>query len=140
MAEPEADRFLRNTVWKLAVDQPGTFLRACVSRLTRFWSPAPATAVYSPAVRWATMLWTIPLWIALVLGLGRRQLWQWPKVAAPLCVFGLTLVHTVYWTDLRMRAPIVPAIALIAAGAILPPGRREAETRVPYRQAESTAR
>jgi 4-amino-4-deoxy-L-arabinose transferase-like glycosyltransferase len=117
MTEPEADRFLRNTVWKLAFDQPGTFLRACLSRLARFWSLAPATAVYSPVVRWATALWTVPLWIALVLGLFRRQLWQWPQVAAPLCVIGLTLVHVLYWTDLRMRAPIVPAIALIAAGA-----------------------
>jgi 4-amino-4-deoxy-L-arabinose transferase-like glycosyltransferase len=138
MPEPEADRFLRNTVWKLELEQPGTFLRACFSRLARFWSVAPATAVYSPVVRWATALWTVPLWIALVLGLFRRQLWQWPQVAAPLCVIGLTLVHAVYWTDLRMRAPIVPAIALIAAGASLRLG--DARTARPYRNAESTAR
>jgi 4-amino-4-deoxy-L-arabinose transferase-like glycosyltransferase len=138
MPEPEADRFLRNSVWKLALDQPGTFLRACLSRLARFWSLAPATAVYSPAVRWGTALWTVPLWIALVLGLFRRQLWQWPQVAAPLCVIGLTLVHALYWTDLRMRAPIVPAIALIAAGASLRLGN--ARPARPYRNAESTAR
>jgi hypothetical protein len=138
MPEPEADRFLRNTVWKLAIDQPGTFLRACLSRLARFWSPAPATAVYSPAVRWGTALWTVPLWIALVMGLFRRQLWQWPQAAAPLCVIGLTLVHALYWTDLRMRAPIVPAIALIATGASL--RRRDARSIDPYRNAESTTR
>jgi hypothetical protein len=117
MNEPKADRFLRNTALKLAFEQPDTFLRACVSRLERFWSPAPAIVVYSPVVRWATVLWTLPLWFALALGLLRKQLWQWPQVAAPLCVIGLTLVHSVYWTDLRMRAPIVPAIALIAAAA-----------------------
>jgi hypothetical protein len=138
MPEPEADRFLRNTVWKLALDQPGTFLRACLSRLARFWSLTPATAVYSPAVRWATALWTVPLWMALVLGLFRRQLWQWPQVAAPLCAIGLTLVHALYWTDLRMRAPIVPAIALIAAGASLL--LADARTAFPHRSAESTAR
>jgi hypothetical protein len=138
MPEPEADRFLRNTVWRLALDQPGTFLRACLSRLARFWSLTPATAVYSPAVRWATALWTVPLWIALVLGLFRRQLWQWPQVAAPLCAIGLTLVHALYWTDLRMRAPIVPAIALIVAGASL--RLADARTALPYRNAESTAR
>src|SRR5262249_22274687 len=43
--------------------------------------------------------------------------------AAPMLVIGLTLVHAVFWTDLRMRAPIVPAIALIAAAAHLPRGR-----------------
>ena len=37
-----------------------------------------------------------------------------------MIVIGLTLVHALFWTDLRMRAPIVPAIALIAAGAGLP--------------------
>jgi hypothetical protein len=138
MTEPEADAFLRNTVWKLAANQPGTFFHACVSRLARFWSPAPAIGVYSPAIRWATALWTLPLWIALALGLFRRQLWKWPQVAAPLCVIGLTLVHTLYWTDLRMRAPIVPAIALIAAGASF--RGRDDRPDEPYRSAESTAR
>ncbi len=51
---------------------------------------------------------------------GERSLWRWPRIAAPMIVIGLTLVHAFFWTDLRMRAPIVPAIALIAAGA----GRR----------------
>ena len=135
MSEPRADRFLRNRVVELAIAQPLTFLRAGLGRLGRFWSLAPAVAVYSPAVRWATALWTLPLWIALVLGLARRSLWRWPQIAAPLLVAGLSLVHTVFWTDLRMRAPIVPAIALVAASAALPPlllwgsGRRQAESQ-----------
>jgi 4-amino-4-deoxy-L-arabinose transferase-like glycosyltransferase len=122
MTEPQADRFLRRTVWDLALDQPVTFLRACGWRLARFWDVAPAAAVYPTAVRWTAALWTIPLWIALTLGLLRPTLGRWPEVAAPLCAIGLTLVHTLYWTDLRMRAPIVPALALIAAGAVLPGG------------------
>ncbi len=32
-------------------------------------------------------------------------------------ILGFFLVHLVYWTDVRMRAPIMPAIAvLLAAG------------------------
>jgi hypothetical protein len=73
--------------------------------------------VYPAAARWITMAWTVPLWIALLLGSARRSLWSWPRIAAPMMVIGLTMVHTLFWTDLRMRAPIVPAIALIAAGA-----------------------
>ncbi len=68
----------------------------------------------------ATIAWTAPLWAALVLGLAGRSSWSWPRVAAPVVVLGLTLVHALFWTDLRMRAPIVPAIALIAAGAEWP--------------------
>ena len=33
MSEPQADRFLRGTVVRLAIDQPATFLRACLDRL-----------------------------------------------------------------------------------------------------------
>jgi hypothetical protein len=120
MTEAQADRFLRDRVIRLAVDQPRTFLRACLDRLARFWSLVPAVAVYSRAVRWATALWTIPLWLALAVGLCRRSLWGWPQVAAPLLILGLTAVHSFYWTDVRMRAPIVPAIALIAASATSP--------------------
>ncbi len=134
MSEPRADRFLRNRVVALAIAQPLTFLRAGLQRLGRFWSLAPAVAVYSPSLRWATAVWTLPLWIALGLGLARRSLWRWPQIAAPLLVAGLSLVHTVFWTDLRMRAPIVPAIALVAASAALPPlpwgsDRRQAESQ-----------
>jgi hypothetical protein len=120
MTEPQADRYMRNTVWQLVRERPGDFRRAMVARLVHFWSAAPARAVYSGVVRWVTLAWTVPLWLALILGLARRELWQWPCVAAPLAAIGLTMVHGLYWTDLRMRAPIVPAIALIAAGAAWP--------------------
>ena len=46
-----------------------------------------------------------------------------------MVVLGLTLVHALFWTDLRMRAPIVPAIALIAAGSRLP-GSGLLQTRI----------
>ena len=95
-----------------------------LARLGHFWSVAPAASVYSASVRWASIAWTIPLWLAMALGLSQRSLWHWPRIAAPLMVIGLTLVHAVFWTDLRMRAPIVPAIALIAAGAGRPGGPR----------------
>ena len=129
MSEPHADRFLRNRVVELAIAQPLTFLRAGLQRLGRFWSLAPAVAVYSPIVRWATAVWTLPLWVALGLGLARRSLWRWPQIAAPLLVAGLSLVHVAFWTDLRMRAPIVPAIALVAASAALPALRWASERR-----------
>jgi hypothetical protein len=119
MAEPQADRFLRDRVVRLALDRPAMFLRACLDRLMWFWSVAPATSVYSPAVRLATAVWTVPLWIALAAGLLRPSLWRWPQLAAPLMIIGLTSVHALYWTDVRMRAPIVPAIALVAASATI---------------------
>jgi hypothetical protein len=120
MPEPEADRFLRDSVIRLAWQRPRTFARACVDRLGRFWSIAPASSVYSPRVRALSALWTAPLWAALLLGLLRREAWKWPRIAALSAILGLTVVHAFFWTDLRMRAPIVPAIALFAAAAEVP--------------------
>jgi 4-amino-4-deoxy-L-arabinose transferase-like glycosyltransferase len=117
MTEHQADRHLQAAVWRLARERPRDFARATLARLGHLWSVAPAASVYSTLARWATIAWTVPLWAALGLGLFRRSLWSWPRVAAPMVVLGLTLVHALFWTDLRMRAPIVPAIALIAAGA-----------------------
>jgi hypothetical protein len=98
-------------------DRPGDFVRASAARLGRFWGLAPAGAVYPRWLRVATAAWTVPLWAALALGLTRRSTWLWPRVAAPATLAALSLVHTVYWTDLRMRAPVVPAVALLSASA-----------------------
>ena len=61
-----------------------------------------------------------PVGLALLVGLARRDLWRWPRLAAPAVVLALTCVHLFYWTDLRMRAPAVPAVALIAVSALAP--------------------
>jgi 4-amino-4-deoxy-L-arabinose transferase-like glycosyltransferase len=123
MSEPDADRYLRNQVLSLAREQPADFARATLARLGHFWSLAPVASVYPAAARIATLLWTIPLFLALAIGLFQPSGWTWPRIAAPLAILGLTIVHAFYWTDLRMRAPIVPAIALVAAGASIGAGR-----------------
>jgi 4-amino-4-deoxy-L-arabinose transferase-like glycosyltransferase len=120
MTEHQADRYLRETVRRLASERPREFARASLARLGHFWGVAPAASVYPEFARFATMAWTVPLWAALMVGLVNRALPSWPRIAAPMIVLGLTLVHAVFWTDLRMRAPILPAIALIAGGAVLP--------------------
>ncbi|WP_406695233.1 dolichyl-phosphate-mannose-protein mannosyltransferase [Singulisphaera sp. Ch08] len=120
LAEPAADRKIQTIALRFIGTRPCDFVRASVARLERFWGVAPAGAVYSRATRGATLVWTVPLWSALALGLMRRGVWRWPGVAAPAIVLALTAVHSIYWTDMRMRAPIVPAIALIATGAQIP--------------------
>jgi hypothetical protein len=120
MSEPAADRYLRHQALRLAREQPGDFARAVLARLGHFWGVAPVGSVYPWLARWATAFWTIPLFLALAVGLLQPGLWGWPRVAAPAAILGLTIVHAFYWTDLRMRAPIVPAIALVAAGASIP--------------------
>jgi 4-amino-4-deoxy-L-arabinose transferase-like glycosyltransferase len=117
MSEPQADRYMRAEALHLARTEPAAFARATMARLAHFWAVAPAASVYPAPARWATLIWTIPLFFALTLGLLEPSVWTWPRVPVPLAILGLTIVHAFFWTDLRMRAPIVPAIALVAAGA-----------------------
>ena len=131
LSEPEADRRFRALALRMVVERPRDFVRASLARLGRFWGVAPAGAVYPRALRIATALWSFPLGIALAFGLTRRELWRWPRIGAPSVLIALTAVHALYWTDLRMRAPAVPAIALIAASA---PTRR----KMPFRDAVSS--
>ncbi len=64
-----------------------------------------------------------------MIGLFQPAVWSWPRIAAPLAILGLTIVHAFYWSDLRMRAPIVPAIALIASGASLSLGKNDSASQ-----------
>ena len=114
---PQADRAFARSAWTFIFEHPGAFVRASLSRLGRFWGIAPAASVYPGPLRWLTIVWTVPFWVALGMGLMSRKLWCWPALAAPMMLMGLTLVHTIYWTDMRMRAPMIPALALIAACA-----------------------
>lgn len=120
MSPPQADRYLRDEGLRMLREHPVKFLRASVARLGRFWGIAPSASVYPSRLRMATAAWTIPLWIALALGLSRRSTWCWPRMTAPLVILGLSAVHIVYWTDMRMRVPIIPAVGLVAATAAIP--------------------
>jgi hypothetical protein len=117
LAEPVADRLFTMRALETIRAHPWVFLHASLKRLARFWGIAPSEAVYSTPQRLLAALWTIPFWILVCGGAMRRSLWKWPACACPAIVAGLTCVHLFYWTDLRMRAPLVPALALIAAGS-----------------------
>ena len=118
LSEPAADRLLRGAAVRFARAHPGDFVRASLARLGRFWGLMPSSAVYPGWLRWLTTAWTAPVWVALGLGLARRKSWPWSHLAAIAPLVTLTLIHTIYWTDLRMRAPLVPAIALLAATGV----------------------
>lgn len=124
MTEPEADRFLRSSAMAMMRDRPSDFARASAARLFRFWSLAPSAAVYGAGLRAATAAWTAPFWVAVVLGLFRRESWLPSRSACLAILTCLTLVHCFFWTDMRMRAPAIPAFALVAATApIWPRGK-----------------
>jgi hypothetical protein len=97
---------------------PVVALKAGLTLLSRFWGIVPLQtrdrhlpALLRPAIG---TFYTLTL-VAMLIGLVRvvRTEWRrWWPFAGLLVAF--TLVHAVYWADMRMRTPLVPAIALLA--------------------------
>jgi hypothetical protein len=125
---------------------PVAFGRASLYRLGQFWSPLPqATAVGESRMTWAVRhgiamwylavgvfaAWGLLAWLAAISRVaspllrrrvavpdwtGFRRVWAWsPLVALLLC---FSAAHTFYWSNLRMRGPIMPAVCLLAAAGI----------------------
>lgn len=128
--ELAADREAYARAWSAIRREPRMFLRGCADRLRQFWSPLPHRLEVPESAkqwlaRWSIAFWYVAVYALAVRGsirLGRRWL-------APPWIFGLGLVaalmlaHTFYWSNLRMRAPLIPLIALVAAAALGPPSR-----------------
>lgn len=111
--------------------QPLSFLKACLLRLRRFWAVTPGAEPGLPAM--VTTL--IAIWysltgfgvmaaicrsITLFRGLQRtcvpEVIQRKPSLADLwLVLFSFMLLHTVYWTDTRMRAPVMPVICILSA-------------------------
>ena len=76
----------------------------------------------STPMRLAIGTFNTAVFLAMLIGLVRlsRRDWQfwWPVAAL---VLSFTAVHALYWADMRMRTPLVPAIALLAGASLKKP-------------------
>ncbi|MGV3484287.1 MAG: hypothetical protein ACO1RT_07705 [Planctomycetaceae bacterium] len=120
---------------------PRTFVHACLWRLRRLHSPLPLRAgdrttigVVAVAGFYTVLLGATLLGIRKV---GRGLLR--PHWVAGITLWGsLIVVHTFYWTDMRMRAPAVPLLSILAAAALLPNARPLAGDTASVRSDRST--
>ena len=137
------DRWHRDAALAAIGDDPLGFARAVPVRVARFWGPAPlgeAADGLPAAAWWAVCFWNLAVFalaaggIVRVWGLSSSPLAPSPFTPKPdACVrlrggesgtnwrpvlllpVALTAVHAVYWSNARMRAPVVPALAVLAA-------------------------
>jgi hypothetical protein len=123
--EMAIDRYHYRRGVQAIADQPTMFAWASLVRMGRLWQLVPHCAGpgETQAARYAR--YTVGVWYLLetvltVVGLvvlGRRLRyppWLWAIV---FCA-SFTLVHTVYWSNMRMRAPLIPVVALLAAAGL----------------------
>ncbi len=132
-SEQDRDRWQSRTARRFIADQPAGFLQAVVYRVRSLWRTTPqgdvAAATGSRLVRVVGWYYTVVL---LAFGVGVVRI-SWQAIRSrisgrfrswlPLFLILVTVqaVHVVYWTNARMRAPIVPVISLFAVAALKRP-------------------
>jgi hypothetical protein len=119
ITETERDRWMHDQAVASIRRDPAMFWRSCWFRFRRFWDVMPRGDVLRSlpiAVRWGIAAFYGILMAGMVLGILRMSRLEWARWAPLLCLLiSFTLVHLFYWSDMRMRAPLIPAIALLAA-------------------------
>lgn len=94
---------------------PTSFFQACRLRIRRFWALAAADGASSlqnlMLTAWYGTLWT-GLIVTALAELRRRKNSRFTPLWLSLATF--CLMHIAYWTDARMRTPVMPVILILA--------------------------
>jgi dolichyl-phosphate-mannose-protein mannosyltransferase len=117
--EVARDRWLAQRAKAWIVQHPREFREACWLRLRRFWNVSPSGADAEGLLRVvrggiATFYFLELFAAAIGIWRLRRDEWSswWPLVCLTV---SFSLVHLVYWSNLRMRTPVEPCLSLLAA-------------------------
>ena len=87
-------------------------------KAVKFWRPAPAPP-HSTAARWAAGLFEGALFVGVAAGL-----WSGAASAPGFAFFAawalhLTLLHSIYASNLRYRLPLEPFLAVLAGAGLV---------------------
>lgn len=126
--EVSRDRWMYHQAWSEIRAEPQLFARACLWRGVRFWDLAPwrvQSGVSSYFIAGIALFYGL-ITVGILFSLVSLTTLEW-KSWWLLSVLPLTLwlTHLVYWTDMRMRAPVIPILALLAARALTQPTDRK---------------
>lgn len=116
------DSFLYKLAFEWIGADPRAFAYLAADRLAQFWNPVPhksesRESMAQFVVRMGFGAWYATCFLAAFTGLlvvGRRlekSPWLWPAV---ICLV-FTGIHLFFWTNLRMRAPVMPCVAGFAS-------------------------
>lgn len=123
VSEFDDDRLCHESAVATIKRQPKLFVWSSLVRVARLWSPFPhGISGRSITSIIAVSCFYIVLYMAVLIAIirHRRTVFGSRWWAIWLLAITLTGVHAVYWSNLRMRAPIMPAIAIMAVMSITP--------------------
>jgi hypothetical protein len=120
--EPNRDRWMYRRAFRNIADEPGLFLHACGLRFVRFWNVMPLGPARDSIPRMVVgcvgLFYAVEILAFLVgtITLLRERQSSWCCLLLVITAF--SLVHLFFWSNMRMRAPVIPAIALIATAGL----------------------
>lgn len=124
-SEVERDHWMSELAHQTIRENPGLFVKSCWLRFRRFWNlfpSGPAMENVSPTIYRLVGLWYGCVGIVFLFGcfciISSRKMILANWIPTILLILAFTVVHLIYWSNVRMRAPIVPAIALIAGAGL----------------------
>ena len=116
--EREVDRAHANAAWNHIWGHPWETWNSACSLWKRFWGPVPESQSNAPiwlrlglTIHWLLVGMSAMAGLWCLSGESRSSMFS-------LCVallVSFTAAHTLYWADARMRAPLVPVLALLSA-------------------------
>lgn len=124
--EVAADRWAYEQAFRHIKAEPRMFLYASAVRVSRLWRLVPHQTGASESTLRRLSRYVVGIWYAHVFGLAllgsfvlARRLCRPPWIWGLLLLVSLTAVHAFYWSNMRMRAPAMPVIGLLAAAGLL---------------------
>ncbi len=125
--EADIDALAYRLAWETIRRRPADFLKATFLRVAWLWSPLPEESVTKDLGSWQGTRWAVAgfyalSYLAAVGGLGQLIVLSRKDARARVILYlgvglaaVLTGVHAVYWSNIRMRAPVTPFLALLSA-------------------------
>ncbi|GAC1450672.1 MAG: hypothetical protein NVSMB9_35270 [Isosphaeraceae bacterium] len=119
LGEEEQDALLRARAIDFVREHPGQALRLSAIKAARFLSPWPnARMFHSPALAIVSVLFTLPQFALIALGVWDRRRDPRTLVLLALPLLYVFTLHLVFVSSMRYRVPVaVPALGLAAVGA-----------------------
>ncbi|TWT50618.1 hypothetical protein Pla22_33610 [Rubripirellula amarantea] len=121
VTEVNDDRMLYEGAKAVIRRHPVMFVYSCVVRTCRLWAPFPhLVAGRSVLLSLIAGLYYVAFFVAVIVGVkAMRHRYRHPIAWTSFAlVLALTIVHSVYWTNARMRAPATPCLAIFVAVAV----------------------
>lgn len=95
---------------------PAHFFRSAFHRERLLWSPVPqVTAALSQVLVFVTGVWYVLVFLTAFIGISNCRGVSVAWASLLVLIISTTALHAVYWSNARMRAPLIPALAIFAA-------------------------